>query len=164
MFGAYLEGYSFGFAHAPAFVLAALAHQNARFHSLFKSCVSKLPSSLGRAEMTEILWWIVVVTLSPVRPKGLLPWRSQKPFRGAVSTPRHCGCCRLLSPHLAAGKRACRRFNLPRIFVVSRMLRGVMWNRGRLRYFSKDPADVTTSPGLCWSFTAFGFFKRARLS
>lgn len=61
--------------------------------------------------------------------KGIIALKEPETFHaaefqqlGMLSTAVDC--------HLVAGKRACRRFNLPRIFILSRMLRGVMWNYG----------------------------------
>lgn len=103
--------------------------------------------------------------VEPSQAKGIIALEPETVSWSRVSTTQQCDCCRLLSPHLAAGKQACRQFNLPCIFIVSRMLRRVMWNRGRpccfwegLVYFSKHPADVTTPPGLCWSFTGCFYF------
>lgn len=63
--------------------------------------------------------------IEPSQTKGVIVLKEPETVSWSrVSTTRKCDCCRLWSPHLVAGKRACRRFNLPRIFIVSRMLRG----------------------------------------
>lgn len=61
--------------------------------------------------------------VEPSQAKGIIALKEPETVswsRGSTTGD----CSRRLSPHLAAGKRACRRFNLPRIFIVSRILKG----------------------------------------